>query len=106
MEKKIIKDLGCGGSMYIILIYDILTDEDGPKIWRNVFQICKRYLVNIQKSVFEGNISKSKLMALEKELAKYIRKDKDSVIIFKMKSNKWVEKKHLGKEDNLDSNIL
>ena len=43
--------------MYIILVYDILSDENGARISRNIFKICKKYLTNVQKSVFEGEIT-------------------------------------------------
>ena len=46
------KDLKYGGNMYVILIYDITADEEGNRISRNIFKICKRYLTNVQKSVF------------------------------------------------------
>lgn len=68
--------------MYVILVYDIICDEKGRKILPKVFKICKKYLVHIQNSVFEGNLSKANSLALQKELDVYIRKDKDSVIMF------------------------
>lgn len=61
--------------MYVILVYDIICDEKGKKILPKVFKICKKYLVHIQNSVFEGNISKVNALALKKELDVYIRKD-------------------------------
>jgi len=68
--------------MYIILIYDIVMDKKGSKVLRNVFKICKRYLSHIQKSVFEGNLTELEYMKLKSELSRYIRKDKDSLIVF------------------------
>ena len=51
------KDLKCGGKMYVILVYDIdLEEKEGQKVLRNVFKICKKYLVHIQNSVFEGEL--------------------------------------------------
>lgn len=61
--------------MYVILVYGIICDEKGKKILPKVFKICKKYLVHIQNSVFEGNISKVNALALKKELDVYIRKD-------------------------------
>lgn len=89
--------------MYIILIYDIISDEKGAYVWNNVFKICKRYLTNIQKSVFEGNLTKAQYIALKYELGEYIRKDRDSVIIFKSRSEEWLDKEFLGKEDSKTS---
>ncbi|MCR2045108.1 CRISPR-associated endonuclease Cas2 [Anaerosalibacter massiliensis] len=92
--------------MYIILMYDILTDEKGSKVSRNTFKICKKYLTHIQKSVFEGNLTELDLMKLKSELDSYIRKDKDSLIIFKNRNERWLEKEFLGIEDDKTSNFF
>ena len=92
--------------MYIILVYDILTEDNGPKIFRNVFKICKKYLTNVQKSVFEGEITPVLLKKLNLELKRHIRKDKDSLIIFKSRQEKWLEKEFWGIEDDKTSNFF
>ena len=93
-------------AMYIILMYDILTDEKGSKVSRNTFKICKKYLTHIQKSVFEGNLTELDLMKLKSELDSYIRRDKDSLIIFKSRNERWLEKEFLGIEDDKTSNFF
>ncbi len=102
------KGLRCGGNMYVILVYDInLEDKVGQKTLRNVFKICKKYLIHIQNSVFEGELSESQEMKLRRELDTYIRKDKDSVILFKSRSKMWLEKEFFGKlEDDKTDNFL
>lgn len=92
--------------MYIILMYDILADEGGPKVSRNVFKICKKYLTHIQKSVFEGNLSDINYMKLKSELNNYIRKDKDSLLVFKSRNERWLEKDYLGLIDDKTSNFF
>lgn len=92
--------------MYIVLIYDIIMDKAGPRILRNVFKICKKYLTHIQKSVFEGNLTELEYMKLKSELDRYIRKDKDSVIVFKSRSEKWLDKEFLGLVDDKTSNFF
>lgn len=92
--------------MKIELIYDIICDEKGKKILPKVFKICKKYLVHIQNSVFEGNISKVNALALKKELDVYIRKDKDSVIMFHTREERWMSKDFLGIVDDKTSNFL
>ena len=92
--------------MYIILVYDILTEDNSPKISRNVFKICKKYLTNVQKSVFEGEITPVLLKKLNLELKRHIRKDKDSLIIFKSRQEKWLEKEFWGLEDDKTSNFF
>ena len=75
--------------MYIILVYDInLEEKEGQKVLRNVFKTCKKYLIHIQNSVFEGELLESQLIKLKSELNKYIRKDKDSIIVFKSRNQK------------------
>lgn len=73
---------------------------------RNVFKICKRYLTHIQKSVFEGNLTELNYMKLKSELNSYIRKDEDSLIVFKSRSEKWLEKEFLGIIDDKTSNFF
>jgi CRISPR-associated protein Cas2 len=92
--------------MYVILIYDIVLDEGGAKASRNIFKICKKYLTHVQKSVFEGEITPALLQKLKMQLDTYIRKDKDSVIIFKSREQKWLNKEFWGQEDEKTSNFF
>lgn len=94
--------------MYVILVYDInLEEKAGQKVLRNVYKTCKKYLVHIQNSVFEGELLESQAVKLKKELDKYIREDQDSVILFKSRNQKWLDKEFLGmKEDDKTSNFL
>lgn len=105
---KNMKVLKCGGNMYVILVYDInLEDKEGQKVLRNVFRTCKKYLVHIQNSVFEGELLESQAIKLKAELDRYIRDDKDSVILFKSRNQRWLEKEFLGMiEDDKTDNFL
>ncbi len=100
--------LKCGGNMYVILVYDInLEDKEGQKILNKVFKACKKYLVHIQNSVFEGELLESQAIKLKAEIDKYIRHDKDSVILFKSRNQKWLEKQFWGKvEKDKTDNFL
>lgn len=102
------KGLKCGGKMYVILVYDINLDEkEGQKVLRKVFKTCKKYLVHIQNSVFEGELLESQAIKLKTELDKNIRKDKDSVILFKSRNQRWLEKEFWGKiEDDKTDNFI
>lgn len=86
--------------MYVILVYDICVDDKGKKNLPKVYKICKKYLIHIQNSVFEGEITEANLMKLREELKSYVRKDIDSVIVFKSRNSNWLEKIFWGKEDN------
>lgn len=102
------KDLKCGGNMYVILVYDINLDErEGQRVLRNTFKVCKKYLTHIQNSVFEGELLESQEIKLKRELDKYIRTNKDSVILFKSRNQRWLNKEFLGiVEDDKTSNFL
>ncbi len=69
-------------------------------------KICKRYLTHFDKSVFEGEISVSSVNILQYELDEWIRKDRDSVLIFKSQNKKWLNKEFWGMEDDLTSNFF
>ena len=92
--------------MYIVLVYDVSQEENGARRWSRIFKICKKYLTHIQNSVFEGELSKGQLAQLQKELKDYIDKELDSVIIFKSRQEKWLDKEFWGRKDDLTSFIL
>lgn len=92
--------------MYIVLVYDVSQEENGARRWSRIFKICKKYLMHIQNSVFEGELSKGQLAQLQKELKEYIDKELDSVIIFKSRQEKWLDKEFWGRKDDLTSFIL
>ena len=73
----------------------IKTDRSGGRM-----SICKKYLSHIQNSVFEGEISKVQITKMQQELKPYIDKELDSVIIFKSRQERWLDKEFWGKEDD------
>ena len=81
--------------MYVILVYDI-----GEKRVSKMLKLCRRYLNWIQNSVFEGEITEVKLKELLSSAKKIMVQDEDSIIIFKSRQEKWMEKEVLGKEKN------
>ncbi len=93
--------------MYVILVYDISVSVDkGNRNLSKIYKICKKYLTHIQNSVFEGEITESNLKKLQLELKPFIRKELDSVIIFKSREQRWLNKELWGKEEDLTSNFL
>ena len=92
--------------MYLVLVYDITMDERGKKVLPKVFKTCKKYLFHIQNSVFEGELSEVQIMQLKGELSKYIRQNQDSLIIFKSRDKKWMNKEFWGKTDDTTSMFL
>ncbi|MBX4262150.1 CRISPR-associated endonuclease Cas2 [Clostridium estertheticum] len=92
--------------MYVVLVYDISGNENGQKTLGKVYKTCKKYLTHIQNSVFEGEITVGQIAKLNAELTKFIRKDLDSVIIFKSRNERWLDKEFWGKSDDALSNFF
>ena len=92
--------------MYVILVYDIKTDDNGQRVLNKTFKICKRYLSHIQNSVFEGELAESQIIRLKYELDKTIRKDIDSIILFKSRNERWLTKDLWGKQEDKASNFI
>jgi len=78
---------------YAFLMYDV-----GEKRVNKVFKICKKYLKHHQNSVFRGNITPSKLIAIEEEISKIINKEEDFITIIKMQNSYVFEEKTIGSD--------
>ena len=86
--------------MYVILVYDV-----DQKRTAKMLKLCRRYLSWIQNSVFEGEISEVQLKQLAAE-AENIMDEKDSLIFFKSRDEKCLEKEIIGDERASVSNFL
>ncbi len=87
--------------MYVILVYDI-----GEKRVAKMLKLCRQYLNWIQNSVFEGDITEVKLKELQYRAKNIIDASEDSLIVFKSRDAKWIEKETIGQEKNELNNIL
>jgi CRISPR-associated protein Cas2 len=87
--------------MYVILVYDV-----NEKRVARMLKLCRRYLNWIQNSVLEGELSGVQLLELVAEIKKIIQPAEDSVIIFKGRSTKWLEKEIVGLEKMSTDNFL
>ena len=87
--------------MYVILVYDI-----GQKRVGKMLKLCRRYLNWIQNSVFEGEITEVKFKELLAKAKGIMNLEKDSIIVFKSRDEKWLEKQVVGLERNELNNIL
>lgn len=85
--------------MYVIAMYDV-----GQKRVGKMLKLCRRYLNWIQNSVFEGEITEVKLLELKHRAMLIMDEETDSLIIFKTRQEKWLDKEIVGHErQNLDS---
>ena len=78
--------------MYVILVYDI-----GEKRVGKMLKLCRKYLMWIQNSVFEGEISEVKLKELIMRAKTFMNPD-DSIILFKHASKVNLDKEIIGRE--------
>ena len=71
-----------------------------------MLKLCRQYLNWIQNSVFEGEITEVKLKELIGRAKLIMKQEDDSLIIFKSRDEKWLEKEVIGQEkNNLDTFI-
>lgn len=86
---------------YVFLFYDV-----GEKRVNKVFKVCKKYLNHHQNSVFRGEISPSKIIALKREIGKTIKKEEDFVTIIKMYNEESFEEETIGKYKLLEEDLI
>jgi CRISPR-associated protein Cas2 len=87
--------------MYVIIVYDV---EE-----KRVAKVCKflrQYLHWVQNSVFEGELTEGKLKEVQIGLKKRIKADKDSVLIYKLRTEKDFDKEIMGVEKSVPDVFL
>ncbi|MBV6425910.1 MAG: CRISPR-associated endoribonuclease Cas2 [Haliscomenobacter sp.] len=87
--------------MYVIAVYDV-----NEKRVAKMLKLCRRYLNWIQNSVFEGEISEVKLKELIFEAGNIMDPDTDSLILFKSRNTRWLDKQVVGLERMPTDNFL
>lgn len=88
--------------MYVIAVYDVDQKRCGKML-----KLCRGYLHHIQNSVFEGEITEAKLEELKIRAKKIMSDDdQDSLIIFKSRNEKWLDREIVGTEKRSVGNIL
>jgi CRISPR-associated protein Cas2 len=87
--------------MYVIAVYDV-----GEKRVGKMLKLCRKYLNWIQNSVFEGEITEAKLMELQYRALEIMDEEKDSLILFKTRQEKWLDKEIIGNEKQSLETIL
>ena len=87
--------------MFVIVTYDA-----GDRRNTKVLRICRKYLTHVQKSVFEGEITKSKLAQLEKEIKAVLNDKDDSCQIYLLESTRFCKKLCFGLTASSSENIL
>ncbi|MFW5803767.1 MAG: CRISPR-associated endonuclease Cas2 [bacterium] len=79
--------------MYYLIVYDI-----EEKRVNKVHKFLKKYMHWIQNSVFEGELTPATLVEVKMGLKKIIDKEMDSILIFKLGTEKYSGKEVIGYE--------
>ena len=87
--------------MYVIIVYDVGVDRIN-----NIRKFLKRFLIWIQNSVFEGEITESQLIRIENYLNKNTEQDYDFIKIYILSSNKYLKMDVIGTIKKENSNII
>ena len=87
--------------MYVILVYDM-----GQKRVGKMLKLCRRYMNWIQNSVFEGELTEVQLKELLYEARRIMNEEEDSLILFKNRDQKWLDKQIVGVERQSTDNFL
>jgi CRISPR-associated protein Cas2 len=88
--------------MYCILVYDV-----NEKRVRKMLKHFRQYLNWIQNSVFEGELTKGQIDEMIGGAKRLMKKEEDSIILFSMQSNKYLDKKIYGVDkSDLTSNFI
>lgn len=87
--------------MYVILVYDM-----GEKRVGKMLKHCRKYLNWIQNSVFEGEITDVKFKEMILGAKQIMDEETDSLIMFKSRNQKWLDRQVVGKERMEIDNFL
>ncbi|PSP99012.1 CRISPR-associated endonuclease Cas2 [Halobacteriales archaeon QS_4_70_19] len=80
---------------YVIVVYDVQADRT-PKFLKYL----RRYLTHVQNSVFEGELTEGTLEEVKSKLESMLQAG-ESVMVYRMSSEKYVER-HVFGEDPMD----
>ena len=79
LQKELLTNLlsTSGDSMFVIMVYDV-----NEKRVAKVLKTSRRYLLWVQNSVFEGEITPGLLNSLKRDLSKIIDETEDSILFY------------------------
>lgn len=88
-------------SMYVIIVYDV-----GVERVNKVKKFLRRWLNWVQNSVFEGELTDAEFLTVREGIKNIIDSESDSVILFKLKDRRFIDRNVLGIDKNSREDIL
>ena len=86
--------------MYVIAVYDMEADRT-----QLMLSLLRQYLTHVQNSVCEGEITKGQFAVLTEEI-KEIVKPTESVILYQLRDDNWLNREIFGNDPMNDHRIL
>ncbi len=85
---------------YFLAVYDV-----GQKRTGKMLKLFRRYLVWVQNSVFEGELTDAQFLALQSE-ARKLMQEPDGVIFYRLRDERYAERTVLGSDKGERSRFL
>ena len=83
--------------MMVLITYDVsTTSAAGQRRLRMVAKQCQNWGQRVQNSVFEGDLTKVELKKVKETIKELIEEDKDSVRVYILRSDKYLQTEELG----------
>lgn len=79
--------------MYIIAVYDVNVDRVAKML-----KLFRRYLTWVQNSVFEGELTRAQYAQLKHEAEALMEPTEDSIIVWHVRAESYMERETLGEE--------
>lgn len=89
-------------NVFVLVTYDVASDEGGAKRLRRVARACKDWGQRVQFSVFECIVDPAQWTMLKDRLVKVIDLEKDSVRFYFLGANWERRVEHIGAKKTLD----
>lgn len=87
--------------MYVIVVYDVNVDRVN-----DVKKFLRRYLTWIQNSVFEGELTPADLKEVKMGLKDIINKEEDMIVIYRVPSEKALNREVMGTDKSSAGEII
>jgi len=86
--------------MYVIVVYDMEADRT-----HLMLKLCRQYLIHVQNSVLEGEISEGDLATLKGEIEDLLQTG-ESVVVYELSSDSLLNRAVYGDDPAEDSRFL
>lgn len=85
---------------YVVVVYDVQADRT-----QRFLKFLRQYLIHVQNSVFEGELTEGDLKEVKHKLESMLEAD-ESVILYRMSSEKYVTRTVYGEDPAEDDQFL